>query len=425
MEKTLVSKIEIREVHRDTKDISTWRNALIYAEAIYNPNRQPLYDLYSDIMLDAHLTALINKRVNAIVNQPLKFVNNEKENEAVTDMLNTEAFIQLVTHLLMAKFWGFSLVELQFDTENNAITHTLIDRRHVKPTKKLVVKYPQDMWGIDYTKPPYDKYVIFSGQDEDLGILLKAAPHVLYKRGVIADWAQFSEIFGMPFRKGTYDGYDDNARRQLEGAIKNAGSASYAIIPEGTNIEFIQSTATGSTDLYNELRKACNDELSVLILGQTLTTNQGDKGARSLGEVHAEVESMINAEDRIFIMNQLNHNLLPLMEHHGYDVKGGKFVFDETETIDTAVSVDIDLKLAQRIPISDDYFYEKYNIPKPDNYDQLIAEKQQQAEALKQPPPDPLQLEGEEESRFKAGQGAKQQTPLAKKGFFDFFVKAP
>ena len=77
--KTLVSKIEVREVIRDTKDIRTWRNALGYAEVQYNPNRQPLYDLYADILLDAHLSACIAKRINAVINHPLKFINIKGE----------------------------------------------------------------------------------------------------------------------------------------------------------------------------------------------------------------------------------------------------------------------------------------------------------------------------------------------------------
>ncbi|MGM9806096.1 MAG: hypothetical protein ACI3Z7_06665 [Candidatus Aphodosoma sp.] len=41
----------------------------------------------------------------------------------------------------------------------------------------------------------------------------------------------------------------------------------------------------------------------------------------------------------------------------------------------------IDLRLAERVPISDDYWYETYQLPKPDNYDELIARREEQRRA--------------------------------------------
>lgn len=422
--KTLVSKIEIREVIRDSKDIRSWRNALMYAEQIVNPNRQPLYDLYHDILLDAHLASLINKRINAVVNHPIKLVTLRGEVEHITEMVHTENFIYILQELLLAKFWGYTLLEMDFKSDENSIAASLIDRRHVKPEKNLVCRYPQEMEGIRYDKPPYDKYVLSAGRPNDLGLLLKAAPLVLYKRGVLADWAQFAEIFGMPFRKGKYDGYDDSARRKLEDAIKNAGSAAWAIIPEGTDIEFVPNNSNGSAQLYDDLRKACNNELSVLVLGQTLTTDQGERGARSLGEVHYQVQEMMHSEDRIFILNLLNEKLLPLLEHHGYDTRGGQFVFDEIETLDTKTSLEIDMMLAQQVPIDDDYFYDKYNIPKPK---QVPSLKPQIPNPKQQPLPEPVEGKPAEASPSKSSQSSKSLAnswgqPRGINRFLRFFV---
>jgi hypothetical protein len=393
--RTLVTKIEVREVYRDVKDIRTWRLAMRYAESKNNPCRQPLYDLYSDIMLDAHLASLVNKRINAVINHPLKFTNIKGEIEDITKMVHTESFLHVVTELLLAKFWGYTLLEMDFKSDLNTISGTLIDRRHVKPEYQLVVKYPMDMEGIRYDKPPYKDYVLAAGKPDDLGLLLQAAPLVLYKRGVLADWAQFAEIFGMPFRKGKYDGYDESARRKLEDAIKNAGSAAWAIIPEGTDIEFVPSNSSGSAALYDDLRNACNNELSVLILGQTLTTEQGERGARSLGEVHHEVQEMLHSEDRIFIMHVLNEKLIPLLQLHGYNTQDGEFVFDEIETLDTKESLEIDLMIAQQVPVDDDYFYEKYGVPRPKQYETL-----KQLQLLTKNNPEPKQEEDFDAQNF-------------------------
>ena len=101
-----------------------------------------------------------------------------------------------------------------------------------------------------------------------------------------------AEIFGMPQRVGKYSMYDTGTRQILEQALANAGSAPYIDIPRETDVETVNNTGSGSSGAsYGEFRKACNEEILITVLGQTLTTIQGDKGARSLGEVHKEVEN--------------------------------------------------------------------------------------------------------------------------------------
>lgn len=384
----LIQKIDIRQINRSTQDIDSWRSAIRSAESIINPTRKLLYDLYSDLLLDGHLTAVIGKRINAVLNHPLTFVDaSGKEVEAITELMDSEEFEEILTEILNSRFWGYTLLELEFTPDK--IKPHLVDRRHVKPEKKIVVRNPSEITGVNYTEPPYDRYVISAGKTKDLGLLMKVAQYVIYKRGNFGDWAQFAEIFGMPFRKGSYDGFDENARIKLSDALEGAGSAAFAIIPEGTELEFISNNSTGDGELYDKLRKACNEEISVCIAGNTLTTSQGDKGSRSLGEVHEGVQDELEMGDRRFVRRILNSKLKPLMEMHGYPVKGGEFLFPEVDQIDQEKKIVIDMKVAERQPVSDDYFYETYGIPKPEDYDKL-KEEQTVKKSMFQPPQPPL-----------------------------------
>ena len=58
---------------------------------------------------------------------------------------------------------------------------------------------------------------------------------------------------------------------------------------------------------------------------------------------------------------------MPLLQTHGFKVGNGKFIFQEKENIDKETKLRMDLKLAERIKIDDNYFYETYNIPLPKN----------------------------------------------------------
>jgi len=50
------------------------------------------------------------------------------------------------------------------------------------------------------------------GHERNYGLLLKATPFAIYKRGGFGDWSQWIELFGMPQRIGKYNTYDPESR---------------------------------------------------------------------------------------------------------------------------------------------------------------------------------------------------------------------
>ena len=50
-------------------DIANWRNAWQSAIDVNNPNRQKLYDIYRDAMVDAHLSGCIQQRVGFVMSR--------------------------------------------------------------------------------------------------------------------------------------------------------------------------------------------------------------------------------------------------------------------------------------------------------------------------------------------------------------------
>ncbi len=357
----IIQKIEVTQTRRASQDIQSWRIAIRNAESVLFPKRTLLYDLYNEILLDGHMTAVIEKRKLAVSNTPLVFIEDGKVNEEITAMAATENFLSLVGYIIESKVWGHSLVELSFD--DGTLTPTLIPRKHVVPQKGMIIKNQSDTAGFAYREFPYTNFLLEVGESDSYGLLMKAAQYVIYKRGGFGDWAQYCELFGMPFRVAKYDGYDEKTRGELEGALKAAGSAAYIVIPKEAELHFIQNNTTGSAILYDMLVDSCNKELSKLVLGQTMTTEA--TGAYAQAKIHLEVEMEIHYSDKLFVKNILNEKLIPLLRIHGFDVGNGKFIFQEKENIDKETKLRMDLKLAERIKIDDNYFYETYNIPIP------------------------------------------------------------
>lgn len=359
----LIQKIEISQTRRAMQDIDSWRNAIKSAESIFFPRRVLLYDLYSEMLLDGHLSAVVEKRKLSVINTPLHFIVDGKVDKEITELISTENFLTLLGHILESKIWGHSLIELNFD--NGRFAPLLIPRKHVVPERGIILRNQNDYAGFSYKEIPYSNFVLEAGEKDSLGLLMKAAQYVIYKRGGFGDWAQYCELFGMPFRVAKYDGYDEKTRTDLENALKTAGSAAYIVIPKEADLTFIQNNTTGSSILYDMLIDTCNKELSKLILGQTMTTEAG--GALAQAKVHQEVEMEIHFADKLFVKNILNDRMIPLLKIHGFNVDGGKFIFQEKENLDKKTRLEMDLKLSEKIKIDDSYFYETYNIPVPKN----------------------------------------------------------
>lgn len=352
---SVVNQVVVRPLNRGISDIGAWRSAIKLADT---GRRSKLIDLCEDMLLDSVLSSSIDKRRMAIANAEISFSVDGKPVPEIDDLIDSPEFEEFIAEIWNSKEWGHTLLELDF---SNGFKATLVPRKNVNPKKKLILKNEGDEQGISYEG---DDFFIEAGKPTDFGILHKVAQYCIYKRGGFGDWSQAAEIFGMPFRVGKYNSYDPNSRDALYQALDEAGSAAMAIIPEGTSVEFMANSTNINGNLYDGLRKACNEEILIGVLGQTMTTTNGS--SKSQSETHQEVLEGINKADRRFVQRILNTKLLPILEKRGFKVKGGWFHFTEQgETISLKDRIEIDLKVADKVAVPDDYWYDTYGIPKP------------------------------------------------------------
>lgn len=348
----IYSRLDIKPTARRTLDIGSWRRALKAAD---QGKVKELHELYDDILLDTKLTDAIGKRIEAVLESNLTFINADKEEvEEITSLMETLEWEELLTIIMQARFWGRSGAELSFADSKLGVEE--IPGKHINLKDQTILLRDTDRTGIPYKDDPF---IIILGKERSHGLLLKVAPYVIYKRGGFGDWAQWIELFGMPQRVGKYNIHDPESRAALEEALERAGSAPWLTVPEGTAIENVE-TSTGNGAAYDDFRKACNEELTVAILGQTLTTTQGDSGARALGEVHQEIEAGKHRSDLRYVQRILNQHILPRLEARGYPVARGKFIFpDAVEQLEVA---DV-IALSDIMDIPKSYLHERYAIP--------------------------------------------------------------
>jgi len=366
-QKILINNVSVRPIQRQTQDIQKWRTAIQQAEG-YAQQRTQLFELFEDLLLDGYLRSVIRKRIDQVTNRELQFVKADGTVvEDVTTLVHKTYFEKLLTEIMNAKFWGHSLVELLWPAPGDELPGEtiLIPRRHVKPRWGIVTENAYDTQGVEYRKKPFADNIIEVGEPEDLGLLMAAAQYVIYKRGNFGDWAEFAEIFGIPFRWASYN--NEQSRQVLETALENAGPAGYVVAPTDADLKFLSGNTTGNgSDVFRFLRQACNEEIAYTILGNTMTTMEARSSGYAQSETHAEGEGDLNASDRRYLLRVLNEKLAPYLERLGYDVAGGHWRFNEEERLSLAQRIDVDLKVATQVPIGESYWYERYGIPRPD-----------------------------------------------------------
>ena len=361
-------------------DIADYMQAVRSAENVDMPSRTSLYDLYTDILTDTHLSSVIDKRVNAVLATDIEF--RKKDNtphERINEQIRSPWFSRLVHDILMSRFWGFSL--FQFYRDGDWVDYNLIPRKNACPVRRIIKHLQSDQHGHPWSEYPR---LLFVGNPDDLGLLAKAAPWVIYKRNTTGDWSQFSEVFGMPIQEYTYDSDDDDSRKRAIADARATGSLATFIHGEDTSLNLLEAgNKTGSADVYERFIERCNSEISKLVLGNTLTTESSETGTQALGTVHKKSEDSITQADRRFLLNVLNYDLVDILAEVGIDADGGSFYFPDKKIVDdtTRANILVQLKNTFSLPVSDDYLYETFGIDKPDDYDsikQRIAQEQEQ-----------------------------------------------
>ncbi len=351
--------IILTQAKRWHMDIENYIRSVTEAERIDFPNRSKLQDLYTVAMTDTHLFSVMEKRKSAVLSTPIEFSRNGKPDKRIAELIESPWFRNFLSDILDSIWLGPTLFQFYIDS-SGWLTYDLIPRKHVDPINREIRKLQSDIKGVSW-----DEYadLLFIGNPRETGNMVKAVPWILYKNGTAADWAQFAEIFGQPMREGTYDAWDDNARQKLINDIMALGSSPVFIHPEGTKINLIESSQKGSTcDVYERLATFCNSEISKRVLGNTLTTEVGDKGTQALGTVQQEGEQDITFFVKRRLLNILNYDVTETFANLGINTTGGKFSFVPPKKKDLSAKITIDCKLKNEIglPIDDDYFYEEY-----------------------------------------------------------------
>lgn len=306
---TMAPRVVEKAISQTRRDIQDWKWAKQLATSPTNPKVYLLQDVFSDISCDALLTSQMNNRREQTISAPYEMITSEdKVDETLTKVIQE---IPVVTDILGymwdSEWYGNSTIELS--VENGIKKVTLINRRNITPTNGRF--YPDTSLNnyIEYRDvKEYGKWIL-EFDSGGIGLLDKVVPHILFKKFAQSCWSELCEIYGIPPRVMKTETRDTEMLNRAEAMMNEVGAAAWFIIDSTEDFQFAQGVNTNG-DIYNNLIKLCNNELSLLVSGAIIgqDTKNGNESKEKISI--SLLDRLVDADKRMVEM-YMNSVMIP------------------------------------------------------------------------------------------------------------------
>lgn len=358
---------------------------------------------------DCHLQSLLGTRETALIGlrwsvEPAT-PDNERDKE-VADFVKeviknacgtgqeSRSFVDLIGHLSGAVFYGYSSSEIEWQRSGGKLTikgfRNVSHRRfnYRQSDGRLVYRdsFMGPNSGIELQEAYPDLFIQHQpritgdvmAREGLIRVLMWAA---LFRNWALTDWLRLAELAWKPWRIGKYkpDASTEDIN-DLYDALEGLTSNGVGVFSDraDVNVEWPERGRGGKPE-HAELAEWLGAEMSKCVLGQTLTVEQGERGARSLGEVHDRVRLDIRELDAISVAQTIMRDVIaPLVRlNFGTDTALPLFFFVTDDTVDIgALSRAVEGLVRAGCEIPQPWVRDKFGAPDPQPGDKLCLGKE-------------------------------------------------
>jgi phage gp29-like protein len=342
------SKASIKNLLKEIATRPDWHSISRLNMALPNPDpilkRQGKdISIYRDLTCDAHVFSNIESRKAGVLSMEWEIDRGKSKSRVarfIEDLFNDEAFdlYRVMEEILEAPLYGYQPLEIMW---------------HLEPLE--VLGKPQEWFLFDHEnrlryRPlrgpaagellPERKFLLprhRASYDNPYGqpVLSRVFWPAAFKKGGLKFWTIFTEKFGMPFIVGKHRRNEDAKEiDKFADMLENMVQDAIAVIPDDGSVELLERKGTGGGDVYGGLLKVCNAEMSKAILGQTLTTEVGDRGSFAASKTHSGIRQDIVDTDRRLVEKTINQLIDWVVEVKFGDVLRPRFGLWEEEDVD-------------------------------------------------------------------------------------------
>ena len=329
---------EIKHIIRTAKNNKDFFNKLVEAknvEGLYQiagqlPNPDSVLkktgkgiEILKSLKKEGQVATCITSRKAGVLslNWQIECAKDDRK-EFYETLLKSIDIRSLVSNILNAPLYGFQPLEIIWknDIENGVvipkeITAPPVKWFHYNTDNELCFKAKgyKDGLVIDFDEMKFlcPKHEADEENPYGEAVLSLCLWDIAFKKGGYEFWAKFMEKYSMPYFVGKYDesANEDDITKLLNDLVAMVQDACI-VIPNNSSVEIKEAAGkSASFAIYKEFIKLCDENISKNILGQTLTTDSGDKGSYALGNVHARVREDIIESDKRLVEKTINELL--------------------------------------------------------------------------------------------------------------------
>lgn len=360
--------------------------------------------IYDDIERDGHVYAVLQKRKMSVCGldwcvKPISENENDKAvAEFVEEKLKGFDFSSALIGLLDAILKGYAVGEVIWQKDETGISVKEIkmrdQRRFTFDTEgnPRLLTYEDAYKGIELPDRKFIVHRFGSKCDNPFGLGLGTRLYWLafIKKRVTQFWLTYLDKYASPTAIGKYNQSHSQAdQKKLLQALASLSTDAGIIIPEGMSLELV-SNGMSNNDNYERLMKYLDEQISECVLGETLSTNIGNKGSMAASQTHNEVRRELTVADADLLAQTLNKSLIKWIVDLNFNVtEYPKFEFEVEEQEDLTTRAQRD-EILYRIGFG--LTLEEVMDIYGDGYVEI--NKQQAAEKPILPPPQPQFAEG-------------------------------
>lgn len=310
-----------------------------YKQAIKNyqqGNFRDLIALMEKAEIDSHIAGcLMGRRAGFLKEWRLTEASDASADLAVKDFIEGVLMRinmrELFEDVQEARLKKYSVIDLSWEVVEG--------RQVITQAKKVPQKYFRydedgilrlDFGGKDLREIPEDGALICESNRDP--ILLPVLRDFILKEFGLESWASFLETFGEAFIIGRYPaGADENFKTELENGVNTLASSSRGIMPEGSNIEIIETKRnTGDHQSFDE---RCDRGISISILGHANAVSRSSGMQVGENQEAYKVKREIALGDIYYIEEQISRLVRLLWRRNFASGQPPLFSLDKSEPI--------------------------------------------------------------------------------------------
>lgn len=287
--------------------------------------------VYKDLLSDPKVTATTNSRRAGLTGMQHSLdrgiESSSKNLQFYEDVLNRINIKRLIKSGFDGILYGYKPAEINLTTISEGSKIYVVPLSIIaKPSEWFTYDGLNNLRFLSKNEKqegeivPPEKFLVFRNEATEenpfgIGILSKVFWSVTFKKNGWRFWMTFLEKYGMPWAVAKHPiGAGDGEKYALLNTLETMVQDAVAVIPDNNSIELKDSPFKGSSNIgYEKVLDKCNSEISLAIVGQTLTSElSGGTGSYSAGSVHKEVLDEIIDDDKEVIETEIN-KLLQLL----------------------------------------------------------------------------------------------------------------